>query len=786
MEQLDNFIYFSADDGAHGHELWRTDGTEAGTILLKEINPGPTGSHPSQLTLLSTKLAFTANDAEHGREPWITDGTTGGTMLIKDLNPGPGDALSRSFTGKADHFYFKDYDGIWKSNGTPSGTIFIHNITPYALQFYNNRLYFTNWNDSIFSTDGTNLEFKFRRRQLQLDDYGRNISHGGFWIVDGELFFGYCFLDENSIREEHPSYKGRTDINILKLNRDTQFFESFFHRAYDEEVNLMELYAGINRLFTWKDNYYIHYYTPGGSYLSPLVFDPYFHIYYPEEIVVNNDLFFSTTFKYKNQYDPELWKWNGAVKTNLVNKFIPKSSSINNMTIFKNKVFFEHTHPVSVRSGSVTDGLSATVVTEDTVAWATILNDEIYYSKYGTNYDDHQLWKSDGTPGGNTFIKKFYWIDYLIATQDRVFILAYTPENKHELWQIPTTSSIPTLVKIFGDFVSSPITPANNLLWFRLGQDESVWRSDGTTEGTFALNGIKSTEQGDFIAHFKGQNYLITTNISGHNELSKSDGSINGTLVALDASSLGIDNVDKLYTSTNYLYLQTTLSSGNPRLISFNGNESEPLSSEANEVVAGDVFALFTSYDGRLWSTFGTLSSTQEIATNALYVPLQHTLLGIWGDKGYFMGYDEEHGYELWETDGTADGTRLFLDIEPGKKSSFPGQLFVTDGILYFMATTSADGRELYSYFTESPTGTESEGYSLSLFPNPSSGDISISTISPIEDIIALDIAGNSIPVGFKVQGSNAQVQLQVTNGLYIIKVKTKAGSIQKKVIISK
>jgi hypothetical protein len=102
------------------------------------------------------------------------------------------------------------------------------------------------------------------------------------------------------------------------------------------------------------------------------------------------------------------------------------------------------------------------------------------------------------------------------------------------------------------------------------------------------------------------------------------------------------------------------------------------------------------------------------------------------------------------------------------------------------MATTSADGRELYSYFTESPTGTESEGYSLSLFPNPSSGDISISTISPIEDIIALDIAGNSIPVGFKVQGSNAQVQLQVTNGLYIIKVKTKAGSIQKKVIISK
>ena len=83
-------FYFPANDGTTGEELWATDGTENGTYLVKDIrgedsNGNNYGSNPSGFTVIGDTMYFIADDGEHGSEPWMTDGTANGTRMLKDI-----------------------------------------------------------------------------------------------------------------------------------------------------------------------------------------------------------------------------------------------------------------------------------------------------------------------------------------------------------------------------------------------------------------------------------------------------------------------------------------------------------------------------------------------------------------------------------------------------------------------------------------------------------------------------------------------------------------------------
>ncbi len=184
---IGNKIIFSANDGVTGTELWMSDGTASGTMLLKDIYGGGNNtqnSYPGDFIGVSGITYFTANDGVHGTELWKTDGTPSGTALVKDINSGTGSGASlyssKMYYWRTDGslkaaalgntLFFRGYTStsgyeIWKTDGTTAGTVMVKDINPGSAsgQFYygcvlGNRLYFFANDGSgyaLWKTDGT-------------------------------------------------------------------------------------------------------------------------------------------------------------------------------------------------------------------------------------------------------------------------------------------------------------------------------------------------------------------------------------------------------------------------------------------------------------------------------------------------------------------------------------------------------------------------------------------------------------------------------------------------------
>ncbi|PQJ80458.1 ELWxxDGT repeat protein [Polaribacter porphyrae] len=205
--EFQNKLFFRAYTETHGYELWVTDGTENGTKLFEDINPGENGSFPNNFIFIdNTKMYFNATTQNHGEELWRTDGTNAGTTLlfdnyegtvngspgsrivydgkiffnvsnptengvvtsgnelrklgnfsfdlVKDINSGSGSSNPTNFYEFNGKFYFNADDGtkgteLWVSNGTENGTNLVKDIftgsssSPSNFKEYNGNLYFT-------------------------------------------------------------------------------------------------------------------------------------------------------------------------------------------------------------------------------------------------------------------------------------------------------------------------------------------------------------------------------------------------------------------------------------------------------------------------------------------------------------------------------------------------------------------------------------------------------------------------------------------------------------------
>ncbi len=241
---IDGSVLFRAHDGIHGSELWKSDGTEVGTLLLKEIRPGAAGSDPGPFFAVAGNLLFTARDGTHGPEIWRSDGsadgtvflaeiyadsgvacrgslffmgceeatgcelwksdgTEAGTVLLKDIWPGPGHSLPLSFTVFHDTLFFTADDGmrgneLWKSDGTEEGTVLVRDVhpgqghslgVPELFREAGGTLFFSAFDgveEELWKTDGTE-----DGTVMVKDVRPGPVSSSPEWLtaVDGTLFF---------------------------------------------------------------------------------------------------------------------------------------------------------------------------------------------------------------------------------------------------------------------------------------------------------------------------------------------------------------------------------------------------------------------------------------------------------------------------------------------------------------------------------------------------------------------------------------------------------------------
>lgn len=172
--KMNGVFYFVADDGLNGFELWKSDGTAGGTVLIKDISPGPSpyGSYPSEITVVGNTLYFQAVTDEFGFELWKSDGTAAGTVIVKDINVG-GSSGASGLTAIGNILYFSADDGIhgrelWKTNGTAAGTVMVRDAipgpagsSPSLMTRVGNLLFFTAWTPGVgrelWKSNGTSL-----------------------------------------------------------------------------------------------------------------------------------------------------------------------------------------------------------------------------------------------------------------------------------------------------------------------------------------------------------------------------------------------------------------------------------------------------------------------------------------------------------------------------------------------------------------------------------------------------------------------------------------------------
>ena len=427
-------VYFCATDSAHGRELWVTDGTNAGTNIVKDINTqSPNGFIPDGYGCpyfggvytgkLNGELFFNGTDTTHGMALWKTDGTTNGTVLIKDISEL---GFYDSWQNSSSYFYSEPINNklvfvssdtihgqeLWVTDGTSSGTQLLQDIYPGQTGssignfiLFNNKLYFTaddsTHGSELWVTDGTSAGtnmFVDMQTHLGLTQFSNNGTFNPYsralYDFNNELFLvdgaGVLFKTDGTVSgtiilsDSNNNYAPHVKTQQTINNAPDIFFTEMGGKLYfigEDSTNNKELWTTDG---TQTGTYMVKEINPTGSAILG------------ELVSINNELLFmASTVSFPNDF--QLWKSDGTANgTAQVKKLTTNNNPQGGLYLYKydNKVYFNARSDAFLRSFWVTDG--TTNGTEIVDTFFVMSGKPITYNSRMYLRANGHLWESEG------------------------------------------------------------------------------------------------------------------------------------------------------------------------------------------------------------------------------------------------------------------------------------------------------------------------------------------------------------------------------------------------------